>query len=270
MDKSDVIYRYDGSFDGFLCCVFESYVHKEIPVAIEPEENIQSLFYRERYISTDFSHAERVFLSLSKKISPQAELMVRQGFLSCEPKKELLLYRFIRLGYQYGGRVALRLTDETVNTLNRSLKYLHNEAHLFIEFLRFSDYDGALTAVIEPKNTVLPLVGPHFANRFPDETFLIFDKVHHMAYVHTSTEARLIPLEALELPSPDSKETSYRQLWKSFFETVAVEGRYNPRCQMTHMPKRYWKNMTEQQTLPELPQHHGKSASFSALESGLS
>ena len=27
----DVIYFYDGSFKGFLSCVFESYAHKEIP-----------------------------------------------------------------------------------------------------------------------------------------------------------------------------------------------------------------------------------------------
>ena len=27
----DVIYHYDGSFEGFLSCVFDSYAHKEIP-----------------------------------------------------------------------------------------------------------------------------------------------------------------------------------------------------------------------------------------------
>lgn len=25
----DVIFQYDGSFQGFLCCVFDSYFHKE-------------------------------------------------------------------------------------------------------------------------------------------------------------------------------------------------------------------------------------------------
>jgi hypothetical protein len=28
---------------------------------------------------------------------------------------------------------------------------------------------------------------------------------------------------------------------------VAIEGRENPRCRMTHMPKRYWENMVEMQ-----------------------
>lgn len=31
---NDVIYQYDGSLDGFLCCVYESYVYKEAPAAL--------------------------------------------------------------------------------------------------------------------------------------------------------------------------------------------------------------------------------------------
>lgn len=32
----DTVYRYDGSFEGFLCCVFESYVNKEPPPPFRP------------------------------------------------------------------------------------------------------------------------------------------------------------------------------------------------------------------------------------------
>ena len=64
--------------------------------------------------------------------------MVQQGFLTCAPQKELLLYRFIRLGYRHGAGVTCRLADDTVNALNRALKFLSNEAHYFKEFLRFS------------------------------------------------------------------------------------------------------------------------------------
>ena len=28
MSMPNVIFRYDGSFEGFLCCVFDSYVYK--------------------------------------------------------------------------------------------------------------------------------------------------------------------------------------------------------------------------------------------------
>ena len=35
------VYVYDGTFEGMLCCVYESFLRKEIPIAIESEnENI--------------------------------------------------------------------------------------------------------------------------------------------------------------------------------------------------------------------------------------
>ena len=34
-------------------------------------------------------------------------------------------------------------------------------------------------------------------------------------------------------------------MWRSFYHTISIEGRYNPNCRMTHMPKRYWGDMTE-------------------------
>ena len=39
----EILYFYDGSFEGFLSCVFESYAHHERPSAIESEE-VPTLF----------------------------------------------------------------------------------------------------------------------------------------------------------------------------------------------------------------------------------
>ena len=33
---TDMAYRYDGSFPGFLCCIFESYAKRELPAAVLP------------------------------------------------------------------------------------------------------------------------------------------------------------------------------------------------------------------------------------------
>ena len=32
----DVVYEYDGTLEGFLCCVYDSYVYKESPVGFLP------------------------------------------------------------------------------------------------------------------------------------------------------------------------------------------------------------------------------------------
>jgi len=47
------------------------------------------------------------------------------------------------------------------------------------------------------------------------------------------------------MDAPGSTERFYRDLWRRFYDTIAIEGRYNPKLRMTHMPKRYWGTMTE-------------------------
>ena len=50
---TDVAYCYDGSFAGFLCCVFESYARREIPAEVCPPEEGQLNFFGARDIPTD-------------------------------------------------------------------------------------------------------------------------------------------------------------------------------------------------------------------------
>ena len=50
---SDAAYCYDGSYAGFLCCIFESYTRREIPSAVlGPAEGQITLFGTEA-IATD-------------------------------------------------------------------------------------------------------------------------------------------------------------------------------------------------------------------------
>ena len=45
--RTDIAYLYDGSYEGFLCCVFESFENHEIPSDILAETDAQlSLFPR--------------------------------------------------------------------------------------------------------------------------------------------------------------------------------------------------------------------------------
>ena len=60
-----------------------------------------------------------------------------------------------------------------------------NEAHHFLEFIRFRELEnGVLYSGINPKNRVLTCMGDHFADRFPLENWLIYDKAHREAIVH--------------------------------------------------------------------------------------
>lgn len=245
LDKTDLTYEYDGSFEGLMCCVFESYIQKEIPSAIRPPGVQQDLFETAKWIETDKHKAERVYNSIPVKISSQALELIKLGFLTCTPRKELLIYHFLRLGFKYGSKVMSMLTDDTVCSLQKAVHHLTSESHKFKGFVRFSVYGDVPVAIIKPKNFVLPLLSSHFCDRFRNEAFMIYDKTHSMALIYQAQKAELIFIEELTLPEIDSTESEYRRLWKQFYKTIAIEGRNNPRCRMNLMPKRYWGQMTE-------------------------
>ncbi|TWH52045.1 TIGR03915 family putative DNA repair protein [Sporomusa sp. KB1] len=269
--QSELIYCYDGSFDGLLCCVFESYENKEIPIDILLPEASHAILFATKSIPTDTQKAKRVLDSIPKKMGVSALNFVQHAFLTCLLQKELHILLFLRLGFRHGRSVMNMLTDDIVNTLFKAVKYLEQESHLFKGFLRFSIINNVLVGEIEPKNYVLPLLVQHFCERYPEERFLIHDKTHGMGLVYQPYQSAVIPIGALELPAVDEEEQTFRELWQLFYDTIAIQGRHNPECRMSHMPKRYWKYMTEfdriqKNITPKLPSSSVKLLSTSAHE----
>lgn len=248
----DLVYLYDGSFEGLCCCIYESFHAKEIPAAIFSNSTFQATLYPVRQIAADVSLANRVMHGLASRVSPAAADFLRLSFLCCHDEKELLALRFVHQAFVTGPSVMNMLQNDIVNAMHRAIRFLNNEAHLCLEFLRFSDYENGLAARISPKNFVLPLLAPHFADRFPEERFLIFDSTHKTAAYYEPYEMRILSVESLELPDISNQEGEWRHLWKQYYKTIAVEGRENPLCRMTHCPKHYWENMTELSSRPEI------------------
>lgn len=245
LDRSNMIYLYDGSFNGLLCCVFESYDRREMPAEILTPDMPQAILLPVKEIMTDLQKANRVLVSIPKKMGPAALNFVRHAFLTCLPQKELHILRFMHLGYCHGPSVMAMLANDTVHILFKAVKHLKKESHLLKGFLRFSVFHNVLVGEIEPKNYVLPLLRQHFCQRYPEERFLIFDQTHGMALAYQPYQSAIMAVGDLVLPEPDKEEQSFRELWRLFYETIEVKGRHNPRCRMSHMPKRYWKHMTE-------------------------
>ncbi|MCL2619786.1 MAG: TIGR03915 family putative DNA repair protein [Defluviitaleaceae bacterium] len=243
--RTDIAYLYDGTFHGLLCCVHESYYKKELPFAIYNYEEEQETLFTPKEILTDPDVAGRVETSIVNKISKDALQLVYLCFLSSMKGRELAILHFLRLGYKVGSPVIDMLTHDAVAKVTNAVRNVQGEAHVYKGFLRFSEFDGALAAVFEPKNFILPIVAPHFCDRMPDEHFLIYDKTHKHAFIQQNGEKSLIPIDNLELPEACTEEKMYRELWKRFYDTIAIEGRKNPKLRMGNLPKRFWSHLTE-------------------------
>jgi len=238
------VYRYDGSLPGLLCCVFESCRTRRLPLAVWEEGEPLTTLASELTIPTDREEAARVWRTL-RRLSPDAAAWVEVAFLSGEEDRTLALHDFLWETFQRGQSITGFLGDPVVARAFQLQRQVHNEAHLFIEFLRFRERRGVLAAQIEPKSFVLPLMGSHFAARFPGEAFLIHDLSHGAALLHQNGRMEIFPLAELEEESPEPQEEGYRRLWKRYYDTIAIRERLNPKCQMTHCPKHFWNHMLE-------------------------
>lgn len=240
----EIFYHYDGSFDGFLSCVFDSYAQKEIPAGFSSGEDGIFTLFDSRTVPTDPEHAARVLRKIAS-LSPEAAVLLRRGFLTCLPEKELRLFRVVAKLLREGPGFLRNRSDETLFPVIRAVQHLNGEVHLLKGFVRFSDLGGVLGGEIEPKNRVLPVLGGHFAARFHNERFFLYDRTHREALFHVPGQSVIRPLADFRMAPPDEAEARYRLLWKRFYDTIAIKERENPRLRMSNMPKRYWSTMTE-------------------------
>lgn len=241
----DTAYRYDGSIHGLYCCVHACVYSGRMPVdVIAADEEAPSLLPAQE-IKTDAQKAQRVRDALAQKVCPRARELLETVFLSAMPRKGLPLVRFAVRAFEQGRQIVAMLQHPDVSPLLQAEQHLLGEAHLLKGFVRFSDYQGRLIATIRPKNFVLPFLVEHFAERYACEEFLIFDRTHRAALVWAQGQAHILPMEEAPVFGLSDEEALYRALWKQFYHTIAIQARVNPTCRRTHMPMRYWSEMTE-------------------------
>ncbi len=243
-DGGILVFAYDGSFDGFLSAVFDAFVMKALPADIVIFDDMEPSLLKIHYVATDFEHAKRVLAGTEKKLGKTGLYMVQRAFLFDGEGKENAIMRFIWRAFNEKKSISGNIGDEDVSRVFKMSTAVGNEAERFRQFTRFSDNNGALVAVIHPKHFVLPIIKHYFCDRIKNEHFMIFDAEHGAALIHSPGRTAIIPAESLELPS-DTEDRFYSSLWKSYYRHIAIASRYNPKCRMTHMPKRFWKYLPE-------------------------
>ena len=243
-DRGVLVFAYDGSFEGLMCAVFDAFSMKTLPDDIFPFDDMEPTLLKIHTVETDFEHAKRVEHAIEKTLGKGAASLVRRGFLYDGGGKEAAIMRYLWKGFNEGARAVSAIGDPDVNPLFKMATAVSNEQRMFFGFVRFAESGGALTAVIHPKHYVLPLLRGYFCARMYNENFMIYDENHGAALIHSGRRTAIIPVADLELPKCE-EDKFYRDLWKSYYRHIAIASRYNPKCRMTHMPKRFWADMPE-------------------------
>ena len=76
----EYVYVYDGSFEGMLCCIYESFLRKEIPIAIESEVHGGRSCFTMKKIETDEKKSDYISHIVREKISLRASELIEHAF----------------------------------------------------------------------------------------------------------------------------------------------------------------------------------------------
>lgn len=249
---------YDGTFEGLLCAVFESYSRKIVPDNVISEKEQLSLFSDEAVsIVSNTEQATRVWKGLQKKLSASACSMLTVTSMADYPDLGSLLFRYIRKAFDAQKSIETNFSDSDVLAVSKLYKKVSQESNRIVQFVRFQKtVDNIFFAPIDPIHNVLPLVVKHFTNRFADQKWVIYDTRRHYGYYYDLKTTQEITFENLQADLESGKlsenvlaydEKLFQQLWKTYFKSMTIKERINPKLHRQNLPKRFWKYLTEKQ-----------------------
>ena len=256
------IYIFDNTFDGLLTAVFDSFFLHQQPEFLLSEEEQLPLFADEPHrVVTDSEKASRVWKGLEKHLSKTGLRVITLSWMSEERALNLPLFRFIcKVFRQPAGAPSLEnnASDEDVLAVRNTCRRVLHEQLRMKQFIRFQKAkDGTYLAVVSPDHNVLPLVTDHFQDRFNDQPWLIYDAKRHYGFYYdgnvvthvTFENENTVPFDLsngkLDAEVLSADDEMFQNLWRTYFKAICIKERMNPKKQLSDMPRRYWKYMTE-------------------------
>ncbi|MCC2547776.1 TIGR03915 family putative DNA repair protein [Hymenobacter sp. BT175] len=252
-------YTYDGSFEGLLTVLFTIYDRKAAPNSIQPVGAVQGgLFAQPLLVETHEATAARVWDGLLRHMDQEARTRLFHAFLSEQPDRERLIFRYADLAMRAGRDIADNYADDNVRRVAHLSQQMGREKHRMEAFVRFErTADDLYHATIEPDFDVLPLIAPHFTKRYADQRWLIFDRRRGYGLYYDLHGTDIVQFEAaaaaprrgsgVSATVLDEREPLYRVLWQTYFDHVNIPERRNLKLHRRQLPLRYWKYLSEKQ-----------------------
>ena len=245
-----LVFSYDGSYAGLLCCVFEAFERKKFNVKLKAPGNSAFMFTEELIeVSSDLTKAKRVADGLQDKLTKFRAEEIYWAFLSEEPQADQQVFNFLCYIYRHNKGADENISENSVFRVKRLSHKVFREIHRMHAFVRFTYTEGKFwVAVVEPECNVLPVLGEHFAARYADHAWVIADKRRKQAICYSGKEVYGVSLEPKfwhSLQKIENTDSAFEKLWQTYFKAVNIPERANDRLQRQHVPTKYRKYLPE-------------------------
>ena len=240
-------YLYDGTADGLFSAISWILEEETEPENVVLAEREQTLFEDGFFINTNVTQAELLFTRL-RNHAPDAAYTIFMFMLAEKLGMESSLLDYIALVLTHGDKVSGYLTHPAVRDIVSIAKKAGRELHRMKGLLRFEKLqDGAYLAKMEPDHNIIQPLASYFRTRLRAQHWFLYDVKRRTAARWSNGMLQFGTIEQFITPALSEDEKKVQLLWQTFFKTIAISDRKNPRLQRSNMPMKYWKYLTEKQ-----------------------
>lgn len=246
---------YDGTFEGMLTAVFELYERRLTHVRmIKGEYYTSALFDDVIKIDTNENKAARVLKGLKQKLSTTGIQRLYIAHMAELDGDDDNILGYIRYAFDANQNIEEDYGNKYVLRVSEIAQMMRRERHRMEAFVRFQKLkDDTFYAGIQPDFNVLPMLIKHFRNRYADQKWIIYDLKRGYGLYYDLHDTQFTSLDFSTITKGPGNviaaycedEGIYQHLWKNYFTSVNIPARKNTKLHLRHIPKRYWKHLTE-------------------------
>jgi len=245
---------YDGTFEGLLTAIFEIYERRLTHVKLVRGEHYSTALFEDLIkINTDDARAGRVLKGLRQKMSPTGIQRLYIAHLAEIDGDDDNIVGYIKYVFDAQHNIEEDYGNKYVMRVSEIVQMMRRERHRMEAFVRFQKLkDDTFYAAVQPDFNVLPMLIKHFKNRYADQKWIIYDLKRSYGLYYDLHDTQFISLDFSPQKAPGNiiaayceDEGIYQCLWKNYFHSVNIPARKNTKLHLRHIPKRYWKHLTE-------------------------
>jgi probable DNA metabolism protein len=235
-----------------MCLVYRTAADKTAPDAIlRPNDAEPGSLFDTITIENNSEIALGTANALKKRASGRMLSDAWFALLSCDlsggQNVDMALWQMLANVWERGRRAEFDLADESAHVVHNAARRTGREYHRYLGLVRFRDLGGLFYAEVEPDCDVIALLADHFSARLPDQGWILHDLRRKKAVLY-DTKTWIVadmPPQISGSIEKVGKYDVYQDLWREFYRSTTTIQRLNYKTQRGHMPKKYWKHLTE-------------------------
>lgn len=246
--------QYDSTFEGFLSVVFEIYrQHLEVG-EIVPQRAYETgvsrnsdLFMQPFQVETNADSARRLARAIVNRAGSDVFDLLQTAFRSEEISIEMKILAYLRkLFATESPDYAKNPASEEMLPLLKTAQAVSREMGSMLGMVRFDKApDGLYVSEIEPKYNIVDMLTGHFRGRFPGMRWAIVDSMRGYGVYYDGKRATMVEVPNPSEISKNAPPDEFTRMWKSYYDSMAIKERLNPKLLRACLPVRYWKHLPE-------------------------